>query len=208
MNSFDKKQYMKEWRLANKARIAAREKLYWAQHPEKYKAKELRHREKRKPKVKLYKKAYRLKNLAECRRKNREWQQCQRLHRREYMRRYYEKHGEKMRKRTLAWYHRNPGKHSVSVVKRRRKTAECPLHEVAVINAWMKEVRSKEFARCYWCGTKVRGSDIHFDHVTPLSKGGTHSIGNLCASCSECNLTKHARLVTDWVANGQYFLNV
>ena len=204
--AFDKKQYMREWSQKNKDHINSRNKAYWAARPEKLRAKELRHRERRKPAMKEYRKLYRLRNLDEVRRKNREWQQRRKLHRRDYMKKYYDSSPSTFRERSRAWYRANPGKHSVHIVKRRRKQAECPIHEISVINEWMKEVRSKDYARCHWCGTKVNGSEIHFDHVVPLAKGGAHSIGNLCASCADCNRTKHARALSDWIVNGQTFL--
>lgn len=76
------------------------------------------------------------------------------------------------------------------------------------IKQWMAEVRTKPFVRCHWCGTKVNGKKIHFDHIIALSKGGAHSISNLCASCQHCNATKHARLIADWVVKGQTFLPI
>lgn len=46
---------------------------------------------------------------------------------------------------------------------------------------------------CRYCGTRVKLSDLHIDHVTPVAKGGD-SFGNLVASCSNCNLSKGTRL--------------
>ncbi len=74
------------------------------------------------------------------------------------------------------------------------------------IKAWMKEIRALPFVRCHWCGTKVKGRAVRFDHVVALSRGGGHTIGNLCASCNHCNLTKHARALSDWICQGQTFL--
>lgn len=199
---------MREWRSKNKEAISIRNKEYWSLHPEAYRAKELRHREKRKPKVKEYRKIYRLRNLEVLRRKNREWQQRKRLHRREYMKDYYLKHSTNLRRRSAQYYQDNPGKHSIHTIKRRAKEADCPLSEISVINAWMREIRHSPFVRCHWCGTKVRCRKIHFDHVVALAKGGKHSISNLCASCSDCNMEKHSRCISDWIVRGQRFLNL
>lgn len=76
------------------------------------------------------------------------------------------------------------------------------------IKRWMSQVRSLPFMRCHWCGTKVHGRQIHFDHVVALSRGGGHTIGNLCCSCQDCNRSKSSRLISDWVCNGQTFLTL
>lgn len=78
----------------------------------------------------------------------------------------------------------------------------------AGIKAWMKQIRKLPFTRCHWCGTKVKGRTVHFDHVVALSKGGTHTIGNLCASCPDCNQHKSSRAIADWIVQGQTFLSL
>ena len=50
---------------------------------------------------------------------------------------------------------------------------------------------------CFWCD---EGTDImHLDHIYPLSKGGGHTISNLCVSCVECNLRKGAKDPEVWL---------
>lgn len=76
------------------------------------------------------------------------------------------------------------------------------------ISSWMRQIRSLPFVRCHWCGTKVHGKKVHFDHVVALNRGGSHTIGNLCASCAECNQTKSARVISDWIVGGQTFFSL
>lgn len=55
--------------------------------------------------------------------------------------------------------------------------------------------------RCHDCSTSLRwdegvkgnANQAHLDHVIPLSAGGDHTIENLAARCSRCNLAKHGR---------------
>jgi len=46
---------------------------------------------------------------------------------------------------------------------------------------------------CYWCNCKIKENDLNIDHYIPISKGGKHTISNLVASCSKCNLDKRAK---------------
>ena len=45
---------------------------------------------------------------------------------------------------------------------------------------------------CYYCGEAMHG-DRQIDHKVPLSRGGEHSLDNLCAACSYCNNAKGAQ---------------
>lgn len=45
--------------------------------------------------------------------------------------------------------------------------------------------------KCYWC-EKYLPDGGTADHIIPLSKGGAHVSGNLCAACSKCNTHKGA----------------
>jgi 5-methylcytosine-specific restriction endonuclease McrA len=43
---------------------------------------------------------------------------------------------------------------------------------------------------CYWCKALTKPGERHVDHMVPLSAGGTHTAGNLCITCVDCNLSK------------------
>lgn len=63
------------------------------------------------------------------------------------------------------------------------------------------QVSSKDLARlkdrqgglCAACSGSLFDNGEHLDHITPLAKGGAHSIGNLQILCVECNLRKGAK---------------
>ncbi len=66
------------------------------------------------------------------------------------------------------------------------------------IKHWIERIRSSDNVSCYWCTDNFNGKDMHIDHVIPVSKGGSHSIGNLCASCVSCNTSKKAKSIKEW----------
>ena len=51
----------------------------------------------------------------------------------------------------------------------------------------------RDNSRCHICRKKCRSSEIHIDHVIPLSKGGTHTLENLRVAHAKCNMAKGAR---------------
>lgn len=49
---------------------------------------------------------------------------------------------------------------------------------------------------CIYCG----GEFEHWDHATPISKGGLHCIENLATACADCNLRKNAKTQAEFLA--------
>lgn len=47
---------------------------------------------------------------------------------------------------------------------------------------------------CYYCGGCT--PEMHYDHVYPISKGGTDHWFNLVRACEPCNKSKSARLMS------------
>lgn len=43
---------------------------------------------------------------------------------------------------------------------------------------------------CYWCKKLTGPGERHVDHIKALAAGGTHTAGNLCIACEDCNLSK------------------
>jgi 5-methylcytosine-specific restriction endonuclease McrA len=51
-------------------------------------------------------------------------------------------------------------------------------------------IRESELVSCHICGKQLPGNECHIDHIIPLSRGGTHTLGNLAPACPVCNRTK------------------
>lgn len=49
--------------------------------------------------------------------------------------------------------------------------------------------------KCAYC----RGAFDHIDHVISLSRGGPHCLSNLRPACEACNLSKHAKKLSEWL---------
>ena len=48
---------------------------------------------------------------------------------------------------------------------------------------------------CVYCGSTDR---IEKDHIIPLARGGSDSIGNVVPACYDCNRSKHSKFVMEW----------
>ena len=51
------------------------------------------------------------------------------------------------------------------------------------------------FGECIYCGAE---GDTTFDHLVPLSKGGSDTISNQVPACRSCNSSKGSRDVIEW----------
>jgi 5-methylcytosine-specific restriction endonuclease McrA len=115
---------------------------------------------------------------------------------------------ERILEKSKKYQKEHPEVARASAIRRRAIKNGAPLGDTKLIAAWMREMKTRPFVRCHWCGTKIHGSQLHFDHIVALSKGGSHSIGNLCTACGPCNRSKSARLISDWIVGGQTFLSL
>lgn len=58
-----------------------------------------------------------------------------------------------------------------------------------------KEISDLYKKPCFYCGSYQQ---IELDHVTPISRSGTHSIGNLVPACRLCNRAKSNLFIMEW----------
>lgn len=112
----------------------------------------------------------------------------------EYNRRYSAKTEYAAQK---AWTDRNPNYQRVAKVNR-RSVEKCSPAELKKIHALVNRIKSRKTARCFYCGIRAASSQIEFDHIVPLSKGGRHAADNLCVACQTCNRMKSAKALIDW----------
>jgi 5-methylcytosine-specific restriction endonuclease McrA len=49
---------------------------------------------------------------------------------------------------------------------------------------------------CQYCGRSAPEVELHVDHRTPVSRGGSDVVENLTTACVECNVGKSDRFVT------------
>ena len=51
-------------------------------------------------------------------------------------------------------------------------------------------VMKRDRFTCVYCGVSGKEAELEIDHVHPVSKGGSHHIGNLVTACRRCNQKK------------------
>lgn len=137
-------------------------------------------------------------------------------------RRYKQLNRDLLKKRSRGYYAKNPLKNKIRnqrwrlankwrcrmwVMKRVALKKKVSINSRG-ISDWIRRVRSMATAVCYYCKNTFPMGMIHFDHIIPLSKGGPHSLDNLCTSCAPCNSSKGSKLIRLWIEHGQQLLEL
>lgn len=105
---------------------------------------------------------------------------------------YYRSTQKQRTEYTRAWRKSNPA--STRTSKRRRAYRE--LTGTISERDWSRLV-ARHRGQCAYCGGS---GEMTMDHVVPLSRGGTNTIGNVLPACRSCNSSKHMKLLVEWRA--------
>lgn len=138
-----------------------------------------------------------------------EWKERKRAYNRERYRRqaeafsvrskaWREANLEHCRNRGKAYYEANKEAYIAKQIprsdRRRALLLSAPTYRVSAAD-WRAIVQRFE-GRCAYCG--VQAAKLNKEHVIPLVRGGSHSIGNLVPACEPCNKSKGKKTVMEW----------
>jgi 5-methylcytosine-specific restriction endonuclease McrA len=125
----------------------------------------------------------RLAYLAEYRSKNKE-----RLY--EYQKNWAKNNRDKERAKSARYTSRNKEWNALKSQKRRARMADVIVYKISD-----KDVKTLYAKSCSFCGTK---ENITLDHIIPISRGGSHGVGNLQPLCLYCNSSKKDKTIMEW----------
>jgi len=112
---------------------------------------------------------------------------------REYSRKWHIKHPEKKREYDHKWHADHPEQSRKTKLQRRAREKGATVEVVDLEFIW-----NRANGICYLCGNPIKPDDCHYDHVIPLSKGGSHTTDNLRPTHPRCNLSKGTRIIK-WI---------
>ncbi|WP_120338129.1 HNH endonuclease [Cryobacterium soli] len=93
--------------------------------------------------------------------------------------------------RNLLWARANPTAARQKTHRYRARKMDATIGEVD-----FAAIIIRDGMVCHICSIDIESmSDLHFDHVRPLARGGAHSMDNIKPSHARCNLRKGAKLI-------------
>jgi len=146
-------------------------------------------------------------NIERAKERNRQWKKENTNYNKEYLRLWRKNNPEKDREYSRRWRANNPIK-AKEVTKRyqinnlhnsRQRCARRYAIKLSntVGDVCYESILSRDGYICHICNKTVDPNDIHFDHVVPLSRGGSHSMENIKVSHSTCNISKGVKLMSE-----------
>lgn len=102
------------------------------------------------------------------------------------------KNPERQRELRQAWKRRNPD--AVRADTNRRRARLVSATGTHTDREWQR-LKARFGGLCYYCRQAPATTR---DHVVPLSRGGSDSIGNILPACLSCNSRKHSRTIMEW----------
>ena len=100
---------------------------------------------------------------------------------------YRAKHRQEYNARQRAYFATHPESTLAKKRRRRARQAGAPLNDLTV--AQWREIKAVYGYKCVYCGRKMER--LTMDHITPLSRGGSHTANNIVPACQSCNARKH-----------------
>jgi 5-methylcytosine-specific restriction endonuclease McrA len=173
------KAYQASWRAANPEKVREQQARYRAANPEKVKERRERYRAANPEKVKEHRASYRAANPEKVKASGE---------------RYQVANPEKMREKQASWIASNPElAKAIWISKNSKRRARKAKNGTYLVSK--KEILKLISSPCIYCGSL---DFITIEHVIPISRGGTHGIGNLASACKSCNFSKSAKFITEW----------
>lgn len=157
------------------------------------------HQKKNSEATKEYMRQWRLANIDEVRKNDRERSALFRKEhpgrRRDVNRSYRERNAEKVASSRRAWKEANPSR-----VREYASTRRAHMRGTGgrLQKGTVKMLLEKQKMKCACCKTSIKNG-YHVDHIIPLAKGGSHQARNIQLLCPNCNLSKGAKHPIDFM---------
>lgn len=135
-------------------------------------------------------KKYREDNKEKILKDIRQYNKTHKKENKERNRNYRKNNPEKIKKIKNNYRKNNP-----ETVQKHRMTRRARKAQNGVFKVFNKELHKLMNSPCVACGST---NQITIDHIIPIARGGTHSIGNLQSLCRSCNSSKVDKTMTEW----------
>jgi 5-methylcytosine-specific restriction endonuclease McrA len=183
--------YGRAYRYVNRKSLSAKERIYRAANPEPVRARRRAYRTANRERLNAEHKAYREANPERIRMLNKAYYAANRERLMARQRAYYAANPEQVRAQNRASYAASPEQIRAQKKARRAQKAGAPINDLT--RSQWEEIKGAYGYRCVYCGRKMQR--LTQDHLTPISKKGSHTVPNVVPACGPCNSKKRAGAV-------------
>lgn len=108
------------------------------------------------------------------------------------------KNPEKLKAQRVRWCIKQKVSRHLITIERRATQKRATVNPSGIKRMVIRWKSEPSFV-CYYCHRSFPTMVLHIDHVIPLSRGGKHSLDNLCRSCPSCNMSKNSKIPSQFV---------
>lgn len=193
------------WRKENAEYDAIRKRQWEIDNPEKHRAQQIAYRDANRERIAKAYRTWRIENREARADYARNYRNENRNRYRENARNYYARNQIRISAAKAERYRIDPFARRESASKWRLENREkrnsyeharrARLEKNGVFSIRKKFIERLYRSACAQCGSTEQ---MTMDHVVPISRGGSHSEGNLMPLCRSCNMSKKDKLLTEW----------
>jgi 5-methylcytosine-specific restriction endonuclease McrA len=180
--------YMREWNKKHPEKVKTNDAAKYQRHKVTVSIQAKKHYEEHKEDILARNRAYWHTNKEKLKAKNAAWRAANKDKLKRDKAAYYAAHQEETKKKVKEYATRNPERARSWSKKKKALRRGAPDADFTAAQWELLKAQYKHC--CAYCGNKVQ--ELTQDHITPLSKGGRHTLSNIVPACRTCNSKKNA----------------
>lgn len=177
----------RQYRETHLGEIQEKDRQYRQSNTEELKKKNKVYRDENAEVIKQRRRTSRLANRDHVNARQRAYYATHPIPARQYQREYRIANGEKKKAQDRNYTLKHPEVRRAASAKHRAAKRNAPLNDFT--HAQWIEMQAVYEYRCAYCHRRAKGH-LTQDHLTPLSKGGSHTASNIVPACQPCNSKK------------------
>ncbi len=184
------------WALANPEKMRAYGRKWYRAHKEQETAAHRAWAQAHLEELRVYNRARYAANSEAKKASTRKWNAANKERHRAASSLWAATHREQHNANSRASYKRNPDSWKPKVARRRARKHNAPVNDFTL--AEWRLILILFDHRCFYCGEK--SLKLHQEHMTPLSRGGSHTAENIVPACATCNKRKGVKTAEEFNA--------